>query len=490
MSKAVILVVEDEALIARDVQNTLRDLGYDVPAIAASGPVAIARADELRPDLILMDIRLQGEMDGIEAAREIRARLDIPVIFVTAYADANTLQRAKLSEPYGYVLKPFDERELAINIDMALYKHRMERDLKRAYERFGTVMDSLDQAVYVVDMDTYQVLFVNKYVQDLWGDVVGKTCWQVLQRGQTMPCAFCTNDKLVDADGHPAGLYVWEFQNTITGRWYEIRDRAISWVDGRLVRLEVATDITERKRAREALIRALRMETAATLAGGIAHKVNNMMVGVLGYSEMLKMELDEQPEMMDMLDVISTSAQQTSELATQMLAFARGSRPEPKVIDLNGIVQQVVQIEERTLSTGIRVEIEADPDLWAVKADPIQMSQVVLNLLRNAAEAIEGSGRIKVATHNMMADGAFSLAHPDLDPGPLVCLSVRDTGCGISAENLGRIYEPFFTTKFQGRGMGLSVVYGIVQDHGGDITVHSEEGRGATFTVYLAAVEP
>jgi PAS domain-containing protein len=120
-------------------------------------------------------------------------------------------------------------------------------------ERFGMVLNSLDAIVYVADMDSYEILFVNQYTKDIFGDITGKICWQTLQAGQEGPCAFCTNKFLLDASGEPTGVYRWEFRNTVTGQWFDIRDRAIRWPDGRLVRLEIATDITERKKLEEDL---------------------------------------------------------------------------------------------------------------------------------------------------------------------------------------------------------------------------------------------
>lgn len=150
--------------------------------------------------------------------------------------------------------------------------HEMERikdeeKLRKSHERFVAVMDSIDAVVYVADMETYEVLFANRYTSDLLGDVNGKVCWQALQSGQTGPCSFCTNDKLVDAEGNPAEVCVWEFQNTMTKRWFGIRDRAIRWVDGRIVRLEIATDITERKQAEEELSRLNRALKVITECG-------------------------------------------------------------------------------------------------------------------------------------------------------------------------------------------------------------------------------
>jgi PAS domain-containing protein len=124
-------------------------------------------------------------------------------------------------------------------------------------ERFGMVLNSLDAVVYVADMQTYELLFVNQYTKDLMGDITGKICWQTLQAGQTGPCEFCTNKYLLDEKGEPTGVYRWEFQNTVTGSWFDVRDRAIRWPDGKLVRLEIATDITERKKLEEDLRKAL-----------------------------------------------------------------------------------------------------------------------------------------------------------------------------------------------------------------------------------------
>ena len=124
---------------------------------------------------------------------------------------------------------------------------------KLSYQSITTILDSLDASVYVADMDTYELLYINKYGRDIFGDIQGKICWKSLQEGQNGPCSFCTNDRLLDKNGKPTGTYVWEFQNTIDKRWYQCRDQTITWVDGRLVRMEIATDITERKLAEEEL---------------------------------------------------------------------------------------------------------------------------------------------------------------------------------------------------------------------------------------------
>jgi PAS domain S-box-containing protein len=182
MTQTRILIVEDEIIVARNIQKRLQSLGYIISAITSSGEKAVQKAAETRPDLVLMDIKLKGKMDGVEAARQIRTRLDIPTVYLTAHADGSTLQRAKITEPFGYILKPFESTTLHTTIEMALYKHRMEKKLKESERWLTTTLNSIGEAVIATDKEE-RIVFMNPLAEALTGwlqaEALGKSLNEV-----------------------------------------------------------------------------------------------------------------------------------------------------------------------------------------------------------------------------------------------------------------------------------------------------------------------
>jgi signal transduction histidine kinase/ActR/RegA family two-component response regulator len=240
--------------------------------------------------------------------------------------------------------------------------------------------------------------------------------------------------------------------------------------------------------ATEARALAARMEATATLAAGVAHDFSNLMSGVMANCEVLRADVGDDPEALGSLETVVECATRASMLAQQLVAFARGGRYEPAVVNLNELVGETLRLESHTLSPKVTVDRRLAWDLQRIDADPTQLRQVISNLFRNAVEAIgtTESGRITVATWNVSAD-ARPAALTDMPAGPYVALMVRDTGPGISAETRARVFEPFFTTKEGGRGMGLAATYGIVTHHGGRVDVESIPQTGTAFTVFLPA---
>jgi signal transduction histidine kinase/CheY-like chemotaxis protein len=241
------------------------------------------------------------------------------------------------------------------------------------------------------------------------------------------------------------------------------------------------------RRTAEARAVAARMEATATLAAGVAHDFNNLMTGVMANTEVLRRDLQGDSPALQTLGTIIECADRGGRLAQQLVAFARGGKYQPAVVDVNAVVRDTLRVESHTLGEGVSVETRLADDLLPVEADPTQLSQVVSNLHRNAVEAVGRSGRITITTRNVRHGGERPPALSDLPDGDYVALAVADSGPGMTDATRARIFEPFFTTKAGGRGMGLAATYGIVAHHGGQIDVQSATPGGTLFMVYLPA---
>jgi len=369
---------------------------------------------------------------------------------------------------------------------------------KESFERFRTILDSIDSIVYVADMETYEVLFLNKSGRDLFGDIIGQTCWQNLQSGRTGPCDFCTNGKLLDDESNPIGQYIWEFRNTVTNEWYECRDQAIRWLDGRIVRMEIASNITQRKEAEtrrleleEKLRQAQKMEAIGTLAGGIAHDFNNILSAVIGYAELAKERSVHIPTVDKDLDEVIKAGTRAKELVKQILAFSRQADVKRVPLQLGDVVQEAIKILRPSLPTTIDITLNLDIGIRPVLANPTQIHQILMNLGTNAFHAMEHSGgKLEISLKEVCLNSADLNKEPDTQAGEFVQLSVRDSGTGIAPEIKNKIFDPFFTTKGadKGTGMGLSVAHGIVKSHGGVIFIDTEVGKGTTVKVFFPVV--
>ncbi len=377
-----------------------------------------------------------------------------------------------------------------------------ERRIFEAFAQFSAVLDSIEAVVYVADMASHELLFVNKYGRMVCGkdgeEMVGKICWQTLQAGQAGPCSFCANSRLVDEQGEPAGVSVRELQNTCDNEWYECRDQAIRWTDGRLVRLEIATNVTARRQAEtvktrleQQLRQAQKMEAVGTLAGGIAHDFNNILTPILGYAELVQEELVPGSDAWTNQGEIVQAANRAKELVKHILAFSRESEQERKPIPVQPLLKESIKLLRSSIPSTIEIRQDIDPGCGLILADPTQIHQIVMNLCTNAYHAMrESGGVLAVALKEVEFSAHDYPGKLGLSFGPYLKLEVSDTGCGIADEVKERIFEPYFTTKGvgEGTGMGLAIVHGIVQSHHGHITCYSEIAKGSTFRVYLPVV--
>jgi len=250
----------------------------------------------------------------------------------------------------------------------------------------------------------------------------------------------------------------------------------------------VVVDVTEREALQAKLLEVQKMDSISRLAGGIAHDFNNIMAGVLGYSTLVRQELGADSPHYRRMTAIEDSALRASELTNQLLTFAQAGARNTETLSLNAIVGETVNLLSHTLDPNVRLSFDATPNLDLVEADRTQIHQIVMNLCLNSRDAMaDEAGEIRISTSNVEVDDALAEIVHLPSRGPFVRLAVEDTGCGMPPEIARRMFDPFFSTKQQGQaiGMGLSVVYGIIQSHGGGLRVESEEGEGTRIEVYL-----
>ncbi|MGL4884319.1 MAG: hybrid sensor histidine kinase/response regulator, partial [Waterburya sp.] len=277
----------------------------------------------------------------------------------------------------------------------------------------------------------------------------------------------------------------------VASRWTLVRDEA---GNPRFI-LSVDTDITEQKLLETQFLRAQRLESLGTLAGGIAHDLNNIFTPILGFSKLLPVKLanvDEQTK--EVFKIIETNAQRGSALVKQILTFSRGMEGERGIVQIRHLITEIKQIIEGTFPKTIQLETSVPKNLWTVNADVNQLHQVLMNLVVNARDAMPQGGKLKITAENFTINENFARLYLDAQVGDYILISVADTGVGIPAEIIDRIFEPFFTTKEidRGTGLGLSTLIGIVKSHGGFVDVESNtnsETRGTLFKVFLPASE-
>ena len=258
--------------------------------------------------------------------------------------------------------------------------------------------------------------------------------------------------------------------------------------DNSLSHFEVfAEDMTERRSLERQLLQAQKMEAIGRLAGGIAHDFNNLLSVILGHSDILEQQVGTNSRLRKSVEATRNAAERAAALTMQLLAFSRKQVIEPAVIDLNASVTEIQKMLHRVIGEDIELAIRLQPDLGFVKADPGQLSQVLMNLAVNSRDAMPNGGKLAIETANVELDDTYVRQHLGARPGPFVMLAVSDTGIGMDSETLSLMFEPFFTTKDPGKGtgLGLSMVYGIIKQNNGYIMAYSEPGRGTTFKIYF-----
>lgn len=361
-------------------------------------------------------------------------------------------------------------------------------ELSRTCAELQLILDAIPALVFYKSPDN-RIVRANRAVADAFGvtpeELVGTETRQWLANGASERDEL---DLAAIRSGVPH-LGVVEALDLPTGRrWFETSRLPQRGLDGEVIGLVViAQDITERRQLENQLQQAQKLESIGKLAGGVAHDFNNLLTSIFGLLTVAERSLPEDSEAREYLSLIHLAAEGGSNLTKQLLAFARKQIIEPRVVDLNGLVREVSDLLRRGLGERIVLDLQLSNDVLAVRVDPSQVTQLLMNLALNARDAMREEGRLTFTTGRVPPDAPERRGLPGLGSGPLVRLTVEDTGEGFSDEAKEHLFEPFFTTKGlgQGTGLGLATCYGIVKQSDGHITVDSRPGEGARFLIYL-----
>ncbi len=506
MVKANILIVEDDRIVAEDIKVSLKELGFSVSGVVPSGEEALKKVEAEHPDLVLMDIMLEGQMNGIEAAGHVRSLFNIPVVYVTAYADEDLLAQAKRTEPFGYIVKPFEDIELNSAVEIALYKHKMETKLRESEAWLSTTLRSIGDAVIATDTKGY-VTFMNPVAQSLTGwnpkEAVGKPLTDVFNiiNEQTRQDAENPAAKVI-RQGSVVGLANHSILIAKDGKEIPIDDNSSPIRDekGNITgAVLVFRDITERKQAEKEkaklenqLLQAHKMEAIGMLAGGIAHDFNNILSIILGNAELAMDDVPEWNLARHNLEEITTASLRARDVVQQLLSFSRQSDQKQRPVNISPIIKDCLKFLKSSIPASIDIHETISDESVIVMADPTHINQVMLNLCTNAAHAMYKNGGVMEVGVSVLEVGKnAAIQDVELNQGQYVKISMSDTGHGIAKEHIDRIFDPYFTTKEvgEGSGIGLSVVYGIVKSYDGAISVDSEYGKGTTFNIFLPVVD-
>lgn len=486
MMKQRILIAEDERITAESIKRTLEYLGYPVSSVVSSGEAAVEEAKKNKPDLVLMDIKLKGKIDGIEAARQIRSLADIPIIYITALTNKATMERAKKTAPYGYIHKPIEEKELFSTIEMAFLRHKLESQLKENEQRYRELVEKAGVGILIDDIEG-TILYSNEKAAELYGysvEEMKKQSIKSLVHPDDIKMVLKFHKDRVQGRSVSSSYVLRGIRKDGSVRYLELDAGCYKKGDEVIGTRLYIKDITESIKAEEEkeklqsrLAHSEKMAGIGTLAGGIAHEFNNILQIMGGHVEFA--QRTKKPEDIDeALNVVTSHADKAAKIIKDLLTFSSAESSDKKRANIAELIDSVLLLtEEHFKKYNIEV-VRRFQKVPQVEVNRGELQQVFLNMITNARDAMFSQGG--KLTIEVKGDGNR------------IETSFTDTGIGIKKEKLGRILEPFYTTKgsfgkddIPGTGLGLSVSYGIVKRHKGTIEVKSQKGKGTTFTVIL-----
>ncbi|HMB45406.1 MAG TPA: ATP-binding protein [Candidatus Methanoperedens sp.] len=477
-----ILVVEDEAIVAEDIKNVLLMEGYFVCATAPSGDAAIKKVHEYHPDLILMDINLKGNMDGIETSGKIREQFDIPIIYLTAFSEKNTIDRAKLTNPMGYIVKPINRRDLCIAIEITIYKHRADKKINEEKTWLNTTLKSISDAVVATDPQG-RVKFMNPVARSF------SKCATAQFEGKSITELF--DIRIKNPGTGSTGREAVETELVINNNLkipIDIKSaNIVDEIGNKKGIVMVFRDISEQKKnemelkkINNELMKA--NEIKKQFLSVISHELRTPLTPMKAQIQMILAGYlgeitDKQRPSFEMLN---RNTLRLDRLIGDVLDISKLEAGVMKLnmskVDLYEIVKNVVEtMKPQVEAKNIKLTLRGDriPEIYA---DSDRFTQVVMNFIDNAFKFTDNGGCIEVEI-SKDNDNAF--------------IKVKDNGIGIKKEDQDNIFDPFvqidssYSRKHEGTGLGLAICRGIVKFHGGKIWLESEFGKGCTFYISI-----
>jgi two-component system cell cycle sensor histidine kinase/response regulator CckA len=486
-----ILYMEDNPGLARLLQKILQRRGFVID-IATNGQEGLAMLDAGNYDLLLLDYNMPF-LGGIEVIRALTAKNSLPpTIMVTGEGNEMVAVAALKLGASDYVVKDTEMKFLDLLpsvIDQVLYRQRMLKDrqqmlevIRASEERYRLLFDSNPIPSMAYDLQTLKFVAVNEAAIAHYGytnEEFLALSISDIYTPEEMPALLNILSKL-DRGAKQSGVWTHRLKDGSLIE-VEITSHSLMLSDTR-AHLILANDITEQKKMEESMLRSQKLESLGVLAGGLAHDFNNLLTAIIGNIALAKLDAPPGESVSRYLEFAEAATSRAQSLTQQLLTFARGGSPVKKVLSAKYLIVDSAGFAIRGSKS--RCEFKIAPDLRAIEADEGQLGQVINNLVMNAEQAMPEGGMVTVSAENVTLAKDNPLL---LKPGDYVKISVADQGIGIPEDNIKKIFDPYFTTKDNGLGLGLATCYSIINNHNGHITVESTPGAGTTFSLYLPA---
>jgi two-component system, cell cycle sensor histidine kinase and response regulator CckA len=481
-----ILLVEDHTESRRNLQRLIERRGHEVVAVASAEEAKQELATREFPFLIL-DWMLPGE-SGIDLCRDLRKRPrgdEFFILLVTARADTEDLEQALEAGANDYLTKPLDLGLLNVRISVA------ERQIRELAERnhartalqesariLTNILENTTDGFFAVDPEwrfTYLNSEAEKLLERQRDDLFGKELWEEFPELKNSP--FERNYRRVMTERVPVEFEASDRAGKI---WFEVH----AYPGGSGVSV-FFRDTTERKRNEEERLTTSKLESLGTLAGGIAHDLNNILTVISGNIGLAQVEAPpDAGSLLSFLSKAGQAAQHAAHLSSQLLTFSKGGAPLKRVVSISGVLGHAAEFS--LYGSNLRADIDIPVDLWKSEVDPGQIEQVVNALLLNAREAMPDGGTVRISAHNVVLE---EKAGTPLLAGRYIKVMIADRGEGIPEDLATKIFDPYFTNKPTGTGLGLSISYSIVKKHGGILQLENSSREGSTFSFYLPATD-